>query len=1198
MPGASLVARFAASMQETVGRGYAPADVQEGSPINERLPQYTAKFLSRYEDPNLGTYNPAAVTAVKKIDQQRILNGQAPLSDAEMQTALKAAQTRVQPIDQERDPTSLFSNAVADASAIGKSIIHIPELLVKEAMALPGLPGELAKAQDFEDITKAPGIRMIPGAYVAGELSRGSEGVKELGRHPLMAALDVLPVASKLAKGSTVVKAAEAENAALAATREARALETGATYVDPPAVRPLKTALLRKVDAESGAVVPNRPGQIIQDAITQTRFGRKLSQTFGADAREASILTAHADRAVENALLGGAAHIPQSLADNPALPAARQVAELMTSRARDVLNLDDATIVRLSDEMQTVATPEWFNGLPDNELAFVTEIRDHGTVFKNVLADEGKLGEFGGEVYDIASQRKLRKRNQEVTKRVAKFQETRLGEDKGMLFTADGTPRPETAGKGSTLRELAEAPGADPRLYELYDHVVNGDYKAGLEVLNKLKRGRTRLGQAGQVGEEAAPAGNISLASLGKMSKELEGIVEAEAKAARAIEKTVPARFAPIIDKKLGEAIQERAIAANPEQAAQITQAVAERRFKDVMPAREVGKLRDEVARTWRELKAAGVDPVFVHHVSPEAATAIRYPKVMVGGVSSIKRRVGDMGPSIQDASVAMTHQGMEILRDAGRKHWEQATIDRWGVRQSEAAAKLEPQARRLMERDPRLDYGTAIQRVLNEEYQVFNPSDFYGGGKVRVGNTPKDPMLIPKSVAKTFEQIAKPMTETIMDVPMKAFRTSVLALSPRWHAYNIVGGALMLQARTGVDVWRYLSEARQIIKNGGLPEEMKLALGGASREIKELNFYGGRTLERLGREARAKSPALDTAATAGEKLVAGSYKLNALFDDTYRVMAYLYGKDKAVTKGLSPIQAEARGLALARKVMVNWDAMTPIERGIIKQIFPFYGFTQHMMKYALSYPVDHPFRMAVVGSFARNEMEDLSGLPDTMANAFFFGDEDAQGNRKSISVGAANPFSDIASLFTLGGYIGGVNPIIGTALRQVGVDPMEGGAELYPDLRFDPTSGLQQAQHGNILMSAIQNTVPQLQAVTAMAGINPEANRLRATNPDAANRMLRSQLGLPVGRRDYNIGEAYARQALKIRTAAADAKNQALKTGDDSYVSQFPQLDAYMRQIRTIQGTNPEALAEMTNPTQTVTRTGRFANALNVAAR
>jgi hypothetical protein len=97
---------------------------------------------------------------------------------------------------------------------------------------------------------------------------------------------------------------------------------------------------------------------------------------------------------------------------------------------------------------------------------------------------------------------------------------------------------------------------------------------------------------------------------------------------------------------------------------------------------------------------------------------------------------------------------------------------------------------------------------------------------------------------------------------------------------------------------------------------------------------------------------------------------------------------------------------------------------------------------------------------------------------------------------------------------------------------------------------------------------------------------------------MLRSQLGLPVGRRDYNIGEAYARQALKIRTAAADAKNQALKTGDDSYVSQFPQLDAYMRQIRTIQGTNPEALAEMTNPTQTATRTGRFANALNVAAR
>lgn len=1203
------------SILQTPETKYTTPDLNSGTPLNVNLPQYTKSFESKWAQISSADYKPDAIAALRKIDAQRIVRGQPPLTLPETLTALDSADARQVKLEQKADPTAIFSNAMDDLSAIGKSIIHIPELVVNEVKALDDLPGQLSKADSLTDITRLPGVRMIPGAYTVGNIADGTEGLKEMGRHPLMTLLDVLPAAGKLAKSTPVVKAAEAasESSLLKSAQAAEAAKlTGApTPYMPPVqnVNPYRTLITRRLTPE-GTIVPNRVGQVTE-ALSKTKGGQLLSESFGAKAREASSMLLHAQRGVENAVFLDLQMVPDQFANHPILPTVRRSAELLTGKAQSEFGITPERMVSLTDDMRM--RPETINSLPDNELAFVDEVRNLNREYADFLvSDEGGnlLHSIDGEYYDATTGKKLTNKRTKFTKAEQNFIDKRLGRGKAFedkfYVDPDGKIQrhlDEVTGKpirdGSTIRELAEAPGADPRLWELYDQLDNGQYKEARTTLNSMMRGRTRLGGSSAVGPEG-PGANIGMSTIKTIANELEDLIEKQARSERAFTRAVPARFQDVIDRNVGEVVLARGIDMDPARAADFTQAVAERRYRDVLPQHMIQGIKGEVAATWKTLRDEGLDPVFVHRVSPQKASAIRYPRVLPehATLGQVKARTTDMAPMVNDVSVALTHQGVEILEQAGSRQLTTNIQQRWGKTLGELRDEHLAQAQARHLHDPSQSVDGHLTNIINRDYAVFDPDAFMGSKAVKIiGDNKLDQTLIPKTVMNTFERMRKTPSElgTVTSLPMRAFRTSVLALSPRWHAYNVVGGALMLQGRTGPGVWKYMAEARNLIKNGGLPDELKLALGGAGRDIQELNFYKGRTLGRIWNEIRAKHPGLAKTVDAGGKVVAKSYDLNAFFDDTYRTMAYLYGQDKAFTKGLTAKAAEARGMALAKKVMVNWDAMTPIERGIIKHVFPFYGFTQHMMRYAMQFPVDHPFRAAVVGSFGRTEMEALDGLPDAMMNALFFGDEDQSGNRRAISFSGANPFADMASLFTLSGFIGGVNPFISTGLRTLGFDPQAGGGELYPNLRYDPDTGLQLAQNDNPLSGLVLNTIPQARVLAALTNTSAEFKELRRSNPEAAMRMLRGQLGLPIGTRRYNMPEEYAKQTLKIREAGTKAKNEAIKTGSDEYVSQFPQLDAYVRQMRELQANGDESLAPYVMPVPAGGNAGLLGSALNL---
>src|SRR5690606_20404401 len=142
-------------------------------------------------------------------------------------------------------------------------------------------------------------------------------------------------------------------------------------------------------------------------------------------------------------------------------------------------------------------------------------------------------------------------------------------------------------------------------------------------------------------------------------------------------------------------------------------------------------------------------------------------------------------------------------------------------------------------------------------------------------------------------------------------------------------------------------------------------------------------------------------------------FDINTFVDDMYRSMAYLYGKKKGMRGGLSEDAAHLAGIELANKVLQNWDAMTPLERSLLRNIFPFYGWMKHILMYTGSMPIDHPLRVGVLSNFARNEIEDW-GLPQRFYAMFMLGEPDKYGNVKAISFRGSNPFSDVANYMTL----------------------------------------------------------------------------------------------------------------------------------------------------------------------------------------
>lgn len=1185
-------------------------------PLVQSLPSTQKALQNKYNDPNIfGGMDPSSpiATAMVQLDARRAANGQQPLSKLQTQLGLLAAQTG-QAQTQVPSDHGFFGNVVNDIQTITRSIPRLPFGLYNEIKALPQAPDAVSAALSdntgpldmIRQLAQAPGLRDIPGAFIAGNL--GTPG--NLLKHPVMTALDALPFAEKVPFISN-------------------AIDTGKAAI---ATRAADSPLWADVKA-------SRPGMFVQ-------------QTFGGDARDLAQLTAKNNEAVANQM-----HGVTPVAEGDVLTQANREINTLRSRYPEI---SDARLTELNDLVSRSADD--ITSLPPKEMAYTAEYRDLSDKLGDYNVSQELLGKIDGEFYTNSDAAKIIKARN--SKRLAEEMggihnainpttpslspneifdnidatlarsDIAIGGRNGKVFRTEGYAHAlQAAGYDATellqgVRAVnglkgAERAGAqaalenlvnefkikplvpiseisipeilttlskfrsDPEAVLTADALKRGDWTEATKHAKNIAR-RTKFAipdiEDALAQATTAAQGQRYLNKIGKFDP--KGVERISKAADRAELSRPPARFLPKLQEdaaaKIGDKAMENAvkITADPD----FDSILSHLRDHNYGWLKQEGLINDteyntiirEVKATWAEQKAAGYDPIFIHSVAPGTEFSIRSPKVLerIPTPSQVKRKMMDFTPAIKDMTAALQHQGMELLLRRGDEAFVDEVATAFGRGKQELMEQYHDRAMRAAEKRPHLDVQGHTEVLMKKEYERFDPEGMFGVSspklKAMAGN---DEIYIPKALANNLRLTHTPYTSrltTAIDPVMNVYRTALLPLSPRWHVNNIFSGGMLVTATAGFDAWKHVSEAWQMARSGDLPEGMPRGFGTVPRDIIDwskkagpeekitalADLAGGKTMRRI----------LDTISASKGKLKTvtdKSFEINGMFDDMYRSMAYLTGKDKALVKGLTGEEAHNIGIELSRKTMMSWDRMTPIERTVMRYAFPFYGWMSHITKVAMTYPFDHPFRTAVLGSFARNELADMgTSLPQKFLNGFFFG---SGPNKKFMNMAGINPFSDVGNYFTLAGLLGQSNPLFGSTLEMLGVDPQSGGPELYPTLRYDAETGRLAAAHQNPFEIFATNIIPQSQILLGLAGAGGNFRDLLKSNPEAAGRQLVSAAGIPLVFKSVNVPQ----ENIKAESARIDSQTKvladALKSGDWSAAARYPGIAAVLPRLKEL---------------------------------
>ena len=1257
------------------GRGIAGllqgnADTQI-APIQQRAEQNMTAFRNKYQQMAgyLRTLPPEVRNSLIDFDSKRVAGGNAPLTQEQTLRATQYAVTK-QP-QTSVAPRSLWDvpgNAVNDLKTIVGSIPKLldPRTYLNELRQIPHI-GEVydkLRAQGLNPLEAAaqlPGIRMVPGSFLVGNLTNPGE----LARHPLFTALDLLPVANHFAQMSPTFLAAtrEAETANVAAratydatlAKNAEAMAAGKPELlqpEPhmaltPAPRAIPTFLTKMLDADGNVVT--RP---IAQAIGDSRLGQAAQESF-------------AYRDVWRQLAGRDADLG---AVSRGEREARNPIEQYVADIRDLAELHMPNEADRAVFKQKVEVGDYTN-LSGNDLELLGKLRDRQERFQQYLHDAYGINfKVDGEwISRQQAEPVINARNRAATAQRISVHRDELINPSGnvdpqswrdsLSMAANNVDRRLRKHEIDSVLRVGDAYGYDmtaarkamTRADQLRNHnytavidAANAAFDGGvvnnrvgpIQIIDELKRGSSRPDEQVAVLTRAIADGNTkriteTLNNILNRKNELPALVNnpdlvdsirsyrdrvtwdnkygdlydrkaAERltrKAERLMDKTVPGRFVPLVQQRTASRTLEMIPTANLSEAevADLTQAIVESNWKaadrirglddgryanvDNPPKTTLDLYRGverEVAQTWRQMRANGADPTFVHKVSRSRGSTVAQPRIgpVPNVISQGLPRFFDMSPGVHDWAVAFTHQGMEVLQRQATQNFIQWVMDNYGRKQADLIDEYAATARN----PGALDFNQQLRDTVGQHWEVFNPDKKgYSWGGVTFNKYADQQIWLPKALAKNLDRLipsASPL-RAVFDGTTDTFRTAVVGLSPKTHINNVLGGLLMVVGQTDPTVFKYWRQARDLINS---PENiadpaLRAGLGSFKREFLDSNLARSHAKLSYDFGSNVNSiydtflKARDKAAASGAKEFMGkvidkSLSLNGVADDQYRAMAYLYGYDKAITKGMSEEGARIAGQELLRKSMMDWTSLTPIERQVYKSIFPFYGFMRHAMQYVANYPIDHPLRAATMASFAQAEQEDNNGLPLNMLGFLPIGSPNSKGGQNFIQIGAINPFNDVANLFTVAGFLRSTNPIMSSAFESVGLT--QGSADLYPTLRFDPESGRLDAVRPSFLGSLAENTIPQTRLLSSFLGINADFNRQLQKDPAAAVRSLLSAAGAPMNFRHLNVPQQYFKTEVNRLSTLQSVKNQALLSGDWREAIQYPELRALLDQIQS----------------------------------
>lgn len=1165
--------------------------------INPRLQANQKSFKTQQSNPQIQQLLarfPNVAPAYQNLQSKRVnQQGLAPVSTPNILRPLIAAgQSRaVTPEPQ----GNIAQNFATDATNLAQTVWKLPFALADELKQVSTIGEKMAQQKPAANPLEAlgnmaslPGLRLIPGSYLASSLRPGGEGLVESAiQHPLYAALDVLPYASKAASASKTVKtAAELTRNAQTVAREA-GLAPG---VVSPKVNPLSTFIknyhpgkgpvvnetgrtLSRIDPETGLkldtpltapalernALGRRLGEIKTD-LSSTALGRPLAKAFSQESRVVSRLS---NRAAADIIQGRPNQFPEGSPE----AVAREVFKNTELRATEsgLSAAERAQIGMAARTGDTSALSETARGILEAQRA------DAARLGAAKLA-AGELGEVryshGPELYDVKTAERINLRRENAGNWVE--------------FLDD---------------HYKDVPEAHGLLEDLHGNYQTFDWPG-------IQRNITDL-------EKLQKFDSIPYAQA---RREFQKIVNSEARA-------LPARWDTVVKNKLADTLTSKYGAQLDETQ---TAALSANLWSHILDEASLSKEIQSIKRTWQEIAAntpADQAPMFVHNVSPDkAARALSTPQFFdyAPSVSSLKERMFDSAGTVLDPEISLRHDALETLQRSVWADTMDTVIATYGRSQSDLERTYIEALGNKLDRNPLIDAKSTLSKEINRHYAPFDPDSFLNPSKssaVLSGTNPST-IYLPNEIVATLNELksqTRGQLARATDPLMKVFRTSVLTLSPRFYLNNVFGNGVitLLNADNPLTVARYTKDAWALakdpdaIRNITLPksgESITISrtgikdlqprlpeLSGMQQAINSISHTDPAQVASFYQQSQAgkalakfmDNAALDYARQGLGKAEDFGARFNSFTDDIASTTNFLEGLDRGLAKGLKRDEAIQAGIDHARRAFETWDTMTPTERSVIRSIFPFYGFTRNLLKFVAQYPATHPIRLGIMSSFAKAEEQDFgTGLPQQLSQYLYLSPMDTQGRVTAFAPGGINPFQDVGSYASMLGFLAGgngdlsaitknMNPLLSTALKQMGVDPTRGQADLYPDLYLD-SNGQLSAKKGNPLSDLASAAVPQSRVLSSLLGINQEFSDTLRSNPESAGRSLLSSAGLPTYARTVDLPDVRIRGEISREKAAKDELKQALTSGDWDLANRWPSLRPMIEKLKKL---SPEEL-------------------------
>lgn len=463
-----------------------------------------------------------------------------------------------------------------------------------------------------------------------------------------------------------------------------------------------------------------------------------------------------------------------------------------------------------------------------------------------------------------------------------------------------------------------------------------------------------------------------------------------------------------------------------------------------------------EVIVSMDEMTKQGIDPAYVigERPTPELSqtrtAGARGASLPVAAPSG--HRVQGTGAThatnLKDLAVDMKRRALKVVAT----ETAQRIIDVLGAKPRELLAK-EIGAEELAKMS-----GEDVAAAMRERgYSAWNYSD--RRGNLRSDHAVNlDTSFVPTSVWRHYTKYTSDYFSdnrglAAYDRAMRTWKSSILALTGRWHAGNIFGNAILGMVGAGVgplDYAHHVGMARRLLKMGAeltpedhaylasLPEHVRAAL--------DESAYAPAALLRRGPTADiAGQGALERpAGSALRHPIQRSYAFNGFVDDLNRTAIFLAKLDEGLDaatladfRKAFPELAHLDDAGATREAAIrlslraagDFTKMTAFERGVIRRFIPFYPWLRHITKLTGNLAIHHPLRVA--WALHLPSLYDPGEAPvDWMHGLVPLGGDQWLRNPNW------NPFADVGRTFDPDQPFGSVSPIIGAAAATtLGID-------------------------------------------------------------------------------------------------------------------------------------------------------------------